>query len=735
MENKNLKKILEFDVVVPEIQREYVWGNNEKVISQFTNEVKNKVDMKIGFVYSYKPYDNMNEIFLIDGQQRITTLVLMAFYCAVNEGKIDEFKQTMKLNESKPAFSYRVRTCTKEFLLELFKNVDKLDDLNKIEQQKWYLSRYEADTSIKSMINALKIIDKKLKDSIDLYDFILEKVEFWYFNVGVTSQGEELYITMNSRGVALSDAEKIKPLLFAQVESAKLKQKYGKMWDQIEEYFYIQKPSTKEIKVIDTMMDRFIQLILQIENQTEKYVGRDSNNRFSDEEIQKLDLEKIEHYFEALKLVERHFQEKKSISLLTCFYEDSQEAKYLYPLASLLRVCYLIVKKEIIEKSSTEQSIVLSDEQLGELKRLYEVIRNAVRRGTINYVPLLKFLSIYNGESVYNFFLNYHRDYSSKEAAVLSPHELTKIKIIFNSESVSDTEKAFWEAQDSLSYLLSGSLKPLIEPFQDNERWTKETLQNFNERKSIIVELFSKQIIEKKLSSIHIKDKIDNALISRAMLVYGDFSINTGSDNWCFGYDSYWSRIFKTNRAIKVLTELISKLTENTENESLYLKLNSVINNYINNFDHETKTSQYYFIKYQNTYLAVNDGYNVMTFWGGWSDYRIEVLNKERLSSYHVNPFCTAVNYYLESKYQNFGRCTSGDAHSGFWFKNGLFLTTGIQHAWIVTTKNNEKLHINIETESLIWDEDKKFYIYTVDLKDDLIEKGVELAIKIHGID
>lgn len=44
------------------------------------------------------------------------------------------------------------------------------------------------------------------------YDNLLN-VSFWYYPVDKTSMGEELYITMNSRGKALDSAEHLKPLL------------------------------------------------------------------------------------------------------------------------------------------------------------------------------------------------------------------------------------------------------------------------------------------------------------------------------------------------------------------------------------------------------------------------------------------------------------------------------------------------------------------------------------------
>lgn len=733
MEERNLSGILESDVVIPEIQREYVWGKNEKVLSQFIEELKLKKQLNIGFIYSYKPYKELNEIFLIDGQQRITTLILIAFYAAITEeNKLDEFKTLMRLNGTKPAFSYRVRSCTKEFMLELFRNINNLDDLREIEKQKWFLNRYQVDKSISSMIEAFKIIDKKLKECDNIYDYIIENVKFWYFNVGETSQGEELYITMNSRGEALSDAEQIKPILFEKVTRSD-KNKYGKLWDEIEEYFYKLKPNDKGIEVVDTMMNRFIQLILQIENKTEKYIGGASNTKFSTNEIQNISLEKIECYFIALKIIDFNFKEKDITSLLTCFYEEHKIEIFLFPLAALIKSVYLIVKNAHNQPDFRLSGFELSkyyNFEKREPLRLYKIVRNAVRRGTIKYVPLLKLLSEYNGEPIYDFLIKYHYP-ESEVNHVLSSHEMQKILIISNSESIEKTEDAFWEAQDSLSYLLEGSLKPLIEPFKD-EKWTNETLIKFDNRKQITSQIFSKENIEKLLSTTEHKDgEIDNRLISRALLTFGDFAKRIGGDNWCFGYNNYWKAIFKEEKGANCLSMLLTKLSH-TNNCSLYDTLQSIIKEYINNYPLEEKNSRYYFIKYDKTLLAMNDGYNIVTFWGSWSDYRIEVLNKERLSSYHVNPFLSAVIYKLSfPERKKYLQCSIGDAFSLIDLKNGISITCNKTHDWYVMS---DKKNLNLIIDNLLWDDSQKKYIYPVDIKDDLIEKGVELFYKLKDL-
>ena len=103
--------------IVPEIQREYVWGQNEDVISRFLDSILEKIGLvcdqcgnptkntkiNVGFLYTYKPsyvtysHERYLDENIIDGQQRFTTLILLLFYCALKENRTEDFKDVMRL--------------------------------------------------------------------------------------------------------------------------------------------------------------------------------------------------------------------------------------------------------------------------------------------------------------------------------------------------------------------------------------------------------------------------------------------------------------------------------------------------------------------------------------------------------------------------------------------------------------------------------------------------------------
>lgn len=142
MDRKNISALLSnYHLVVPEIQREYVWGDpkNRPVITQFLRDISDKAlkgDVNVGYLYSYQ---SGSEHYLIDGQQRYTTLVVLLYYLSLEkEENHQRFLELLSLDSASPAFAYRVRSHTESFLTNLFKSTAKT--ATDIKNQKWYKS-------------------------------------------------------------------------------------------------------------------------------------------------------------------------------------------------------------------------------------------------------------------------------------------------------------------------------------------------------------------------------------------------------------------------------------------------------------------------------------------------------------------------------------------------------------------------------------------------------------------
>lgn len=496
MEKNNINNLLQhYNLVVPEIQREYVWGNNKTVVETFIHDlVKSlkKGEANIGFLYSYK---NGTEYHIIDGQQRLTSIILLLYVLAArNEDVHREFVQLLRINDAVPAFAYRVRATTVSFMHHLF--ASRLTDADEIEKQTWYKRAYNNDVTIKAILGIIKIFNGLSLSELKYQD-VLGRVTFWYFAVEQTSQGEELYITMNSRGEKLADNEQLKPRLFSKLETDQ-KEKYGKFWDEWEEFFYTHRKN-RNIKSVDVAMNNIIRIVLELLTKCEH------NNVQAGKDDANITLADLKKYMDAIIYLSNINNEEFS-NEIDRLYGDSKSDLNFFVLKALL----------------TER-IKGQDSEL-EYERVFNTIKNQVRRDKINsHKAFLEFL---NG---YRLSTNGFYDYAIEDEKIINGHELVKVKIC--NQQGEETEHALWTVQGTVFW--NGNIQPLIS-------WaTKDgvfTLNDFLLLHTNFIRFFDES-----------SDKgCCTDLIRRALLCLGltDYPLN-GTN---FGYTrEEWMTIFITN--------------------------------------------------------------------------------------------------------------------------------------------------------------------------------------------
>lgn len=423
MEKKTLGELLNsYHFVVPEIQREYVWGTdkNRHVLGQFVKDLGGKLQKgkaNIGFLYSYV---SGREHYLIDGQQRFTTMLLMLYSLSLKSGEMvyKSFVESLRLDDNLQAFSYRVRTLTESFLKNLIKSG--ISVAEKIMDETWFKSEYLNDPTIEGMLGALKV----LAENVDQYEAltfenVLNNVEFWYFDVEMTSQGEELYITMNSRGEKLTDSEQIKPRLLGKLPNTD-KERYGKLWDDWEEFFFKKSLRGKRgIGCIDVAMNNMIRVVLELETQGEHDHIRPV------EDANCINLTQIESFMNALmKLMD--LSDGRYQSEIVRLYGDSNSDGNFYVLKALL------------------VEVLKGQEDLREYERVYQTTINQVRRNLLKNVAFLNFINRYRASRL-GWYLFIREDSTTDSQAVFSGHELEKITLCqLHGE---EAENAIWEEQ------------------------------------------------------------------------------------------------------------------------------------------------------------------------------------------------------------------------------------------------------------------------------------------------
>lgn len=447
MIQKTIQELLENEyLVVPEIQREYVWGKLKDVTEQFIFSLQNK-SMNVGFLYSYSFH---NQKYIIDGQQRFTTLVLMLYYAAQTQNREDDFRSLLKVDTPKLSFTYRVRSNTEQFMKDLFGSG--LYKGEEIRKSKWYHDFYRSDLSISSMIDFL---DSLSKSHFNLpYEEIL-KISFWYYSVEETSLGEDLYITMNSRGRILDNAEKLKPLLFKKTKIGEEKCKnWGKMWDDWEDFFY-QRLENRNIENINVAMENFIRIVWELET------CHEHNSLKPSEAILDLNLFIIQRYFDALKGIENPIFSKEIDRL---FGENKDEKSDLKNDANFIILKSLL--SGCVKFANQENSV-----RNIELKRIYETSYNKLhRRNYVKHIPILEFLKSYRDRLEYNYYEAILVEHNDSEN-YFDEADKKMIKIMYesaqsNSCKISELEEFFWKTYSRAvknHYIWKGDLSILIE--------------------------------------------------------------------------------------------------------------------------------------------------------------------------------------------------------------------------------------------------------------------------------
>lgn len=196
-------------VRVPRLQRAYAQGRLDAklVRDNFLRDVfdalaANRV-LELNFVYGAKA----NGVFdLLDGQQRLTTLFLLHWYCA--NAELSEIPAELA------KLAYETRPTSKDFVADLTRRKIALGGKppsSAISGMRWYSCAYRNDPTVAAMLIMLDAIHEKYLGQADrdLYGK-LTLLRFYRLALDDFRRTDELYIKMNARGLPLTPFENFK---------------------------------------------------------------------------------------------------------------------------------------------------------------------------------------------------------------------------------------------------------------------------------------------------------------------------------------------------------------------------------------------------------------------------------------------------------------------------------------------------------------------------------------------
>lgn len=226
----NLSSVNNFLFCIPTYQRPYVWEEEQisKLLSDCLNSFKQHPEKPyyLGTILTDTSALNAE---LIDGQQRFTSLWLLAFsfnYLGI-KSELNEFLRF----EDKLRLDFEIRTEIKAYFELLLKHPDEaLNKYSEIEiQQKPYLKNIvEAITIIKGILEQIK----KEVDLVLFGNYIYKKVLLVNNTTPKNIDLNKLFATINNSGVQLEQTDIVKANLLKIVTSQKVL--YSKIWESCE---------------------------------------------------------------------------------------------------------------------------------------------------------------------------------------------------------------------------------------------------------------------------------------------------------------------------------------------------------------------------------------------------------------------------------------------------------------------------------------------------------------------
>lgn len=602
----NLQSLLkEHIVVVPEMQRDYVWSITSDNVYKLLKMIDETSTAHIGFIYAFR---QGNKVCLIDGQQRLTTLVLLTFYLSLHDDGAcwSTFQKMIRTSEGELRFTYRVRETAKNFMEQLFlsKTCPTYDDLRKLKAETW-----NNDTTVENMIEALHIIDRYVQmtlfggtgQSLD-FNHVVKDVMFYYTDIEQTVQGRDIYITLNTCGQPLAKYERLKPFLVGN------NLKKCEIWNTWEDWLYRRtKEQGLDKRTVDTAMENFLRLVFELKT------GREAKANWVTVAESSLTFEEAGTYFEALKsLYDTCTAYSKEVMELFTPAETKNGKRYFRKLKALLLVCIL--------------SSPHSAQREKELKRMDHLVTMCLRGKKMDNKDLLPFLYKFkqshrlSSQCDLYAFINRSAD-DSIVTSCLHPHEIRKIQLI--QRGTERTEALFLQAEQ-LGLYYTNSYYCLLNALWDEKftgevaLWSSNDDGEFEKRMETFTFLFRNKW--KPLEEPHEVNEIDNAFLARYLLSQEpyDYYLQEKEYRW-LGRNDSWREMLSNRISCNRISQMVGTLCH-TASENMYSIMEAQINRAWQNYT-RPHDARYYILKYPDSLRAKYDG---------WNKLRIESILNDR---------------------------------------------------------------------------------------------------------
>ena len=413
-EQKKLLQILKIDeqYIIPEYQRPYSWEYDHCLqlysdlveVYEANNSENSNEDYFIGNIIIAKSEDNEYELDVVDGQQRLTSLFLMAKVLSLfTEHKVyktDLEKIIGSISRISGEYEYRIKTTVFESDDATdFKNVleydrDKFEEIfnkcnknNKIEE-KQCSTRFQKN--IMFFYSWFNYLNQKEKSLDNFIKFFLEKVYLLPIELRGKTRDDAnekalvIFETINDRGKDLEDADIFKAKLYKRARRIGEEKIFIDLWKNF-------KSDCEDLKIdIDDVFRYYTHIVRGERNITSSEINL--REFFTTKDYSPFNLKKYKEVmndlFEIIEILEFINQEKQQQTKLAKWLQLIEAYTNQYPKNAL--VVYMYVNKDRDEDGISKflEKIIRYSYYYGSTTRIkteiYNIIRRVTKREEIN---------------------------------------------------------------------------------------------------------------------------------------------------------------------------------------------------------------------------------------------------------------------------------------------------------------------------------------------------------------
>lgn len=537
-------------VEVPIIQRDYAQGraSARDVRRQFLRTIQSTLlldedqlsqPLDLDFVYGSFITDSEKVFSVLDGQQRLTTLFLLHWYLAVQDGELEDFHNRFVKNKYS-RFTYKTRHSSAEFFDALCAAKPDLADLKgalskQVVDSQWFFLSWQQDPTIQSCLVMLDEIHKLFCDSSGLYKKLVNGetpyITFQFLNLEEFGLSDDLYIKMNARGKPLTAFENFKAWLFGSIHdqdfAADFESKVDQQWTDV--FWQLSQSAEKDF---DTLFLRFFYLMAFFDGSQKAGGSSAANDSNTSSWLQLL---RKAHGFISLQSLEEHdafnSQVLEQVSAFLEFYRlqanDEQKALFASVLGSddnyVVQARFYALVLFVLEAPAADSWDESNHEQL---RRWLRVSNNLINNARVD--ELRTFLSAANDlgslskhSAVIYEFLSTAKRKDVGFASAQAKEEILKAKLILGSDI---WEPLFIKYEDhdylkgKVGFLLTYSLA-------GGEIYDPDLFESYAQKTHV---LLSQDMLRSK-----------DFLLQRALLTQGDYLLWRGGEKYSFGLPNH----------------------------------------------------------------------------------------------------------------------------------------------------------------------------------------------------